>query len=294
MATAQSKEGHSQIRVALWAPPRSLSTAFERCISTLHAKHALTIFHEPFTAAYHLGPEKQLRYPVPFTQLITKDRKYTYSWVQRQLEADFHEKDIIFFKDLGYSIDGKYDHLPSGYQHTFLLRNPEQVFTSMNNLLLKYPIRLVRLKVKSIIPKRFIYEEMFDLYEHLTKELGQKVIIIDSEDLVENPKAMLELYCKETGIPFYEDMVNWRTGQEDMKDWKYSKKLMRINRVIGQYDRAMSTSGLGKPSPRTFDVEKYPRDCRDAITHSEPFYNKLYEKRLRLSDQHNPNHTEPL
>ncbi|XP_071830240.1 uncharacterized protein [Apostichopus japonicus] len=286
MATAQGRiDKQQQIRVALWAPPRSLSTAFERCISTLHAKHAITIFHEPFTTAYHLGPEKQLRQPVPFGNFITKESKYTYSWVRSQLEEESPDKKVIFFKDLGYSIDGKYDHLPSGYQHTFLIRNPTLVFTSMNNLLLKFRIRILRVNLTKISPKGWIYEEMFDLYEHLTKELGQKVIIIDSEDLVENPKAMLELYCKETGIPFYEDMINWRTGQEDMKDWKYSKKLMRVNRVIGQYDRAMGSSGLGRPSHRTVDVSKYPNDCQEAITYSESFYRKLYEMRLRLPEE---------
>lgn len=284
MATAHAKSEHDQIRVALWAPPRSLSTAFERCISTLHGKVPLVIFHEPFTTAYHLGPEKQLSSPVPMTKIITKEPGYSYSWVRSQLEADFPDKKLVFFKDLGYSIDGRYDYLPSGYCHTILIRNPELVFTSMNNLLLKFPVRIFRIKLKKISPKGWIYEEMFNLYEHLTKTLGQKVIILDAEDIIENPSAMLELYCKETGIPFSEDMTNWRTGHEDMKDWRYSKKLMRVNGVIGQYDRAMTSSGLGKPSKRTIDVTKYPEDCQEAISYSEQFYLKLYEKRLRLPD----------
>ena len=284
MASAEGKTDPQQIRVALWAPPRSLSTAFERCISTLHSKYDISIFHEPFTTAYHLGPEKQLRSPVCFGNIITKESKYTYDWVRIQLEEENSHKKLIFFKDLGYSLDGKYEHLPRGYQHTILIRNPALVFTSMNNLLLKFRIRIFRIKLKTISPKGWIYEEMFDLYEHLTKDLGLNVIIIDSEDLIENPKAMLELYCRETGIPFSEDMINWRSGQEDLKDWKYSKKLMRVNRVIGQYDRAMGSSGLGTPSPRTIDVSKYPDDCQEAITYSESFYKKLYERRLRLPE----------
>lgn len=282
MAALKEENVSHQLRVALWAPPRSLSTAFERCISTLHSKYDISIFHEPFTTAYHLGPEKQIQSPVCFGNVVTRESKYTYDWVQSQLEEEISHKEIIFFKDLAYSIDGKYDRLPRGYQHTFLIRNPTLVFTSMNNLLLKFRIRIFRIKLKTISPQGWIYEEMFDLYEHLTKTLGLKVIIIDSEDLIENPKAMLKMYCKETGIPFSEDMIHWRTGQEDLKDWKYSKKLMRVNRVIGQYDRAMRSSGLGSPSHRTVDVSKYPDDCLEAIMYSQPFYRELYERRLRL------------
>lgn len=275
-----------QVRVVLWAPPRSLSTAFERCISTLHRKHSIMIYHEPFTTAFHLGPERQtMQKQGLFHKLVATDSRYSYEWVKEQLEAPYESKKIVFFKDLGYSVDGHYEYLPHGYKHTFLIRSPKLVLTSMNNLLLKYPTKVFGLTLSDILPKGWVYKEMYHLYEYLTNTLGVDVTIIDSEDLVAQPEEMLQLYCLNTGIPFEEGMISWRPCEEDMKDWKYSKRLMKLNGIVGQYDRALRSDSLGTPSNRVIDITKYPLDCQEAISVSDIYYRKLHEKRLTLENK---------
>lgn len=287
MASSEYSQSEDQVRVVLWAPPRSLSTAFERCISTLYKKHSIHIYHEPFTTAFHLGPERQtMRRQGLLYKLVATDPKYSYKWVKEQLEAPFEGKQVVFFKDLGYSLDGHFEYLPEGYKHTFLIRSPKLVLTSMNNLLLKYPTKVFGLKLGDILPKGWVYKEMYYLYKHLTDTLGLDVTVIDAEDLIERPEEMLALYCETTGIPYEEGMITWRPCTEDMHDWKYSKRLMKLNRIVGQYDRALSSDALGKPSPRVIDISKYPDDCQEAITVSEPYYQKLYEERLRLPTLH--------
>lgn len=284
MASAVAKNG-DQVRVVLWAPPRSLSTAFERCISTLHTDHALQIWHEPFTTSFHLGPEKQAkRKGGYFARMATTDPTYSYSWVRDQLEDDFADKKIVFFKDLGYSVDGKFEYIPRGYQHTFLIRHPKLVLTSFSNLLRKFPTILFRVQLSDIFPKGYVYKEMYDLYIHLTEVLGEDVLIIDAEDLIARPLDVLKIYCEKTGIPFDKNMIRWRPCDEDMDDWMFSKKLMTMNRIVGQYDRALTSDGLGKPSNRVVDVTKYSNECQRAISMSEPYYMKLYQKRFQLPE----------
>lgn len=273
----------NQKRVMLWAPPRSLSTAFERCLSTLmdNREHNVAIFHEPFTTAFHLGPERQIRVPIQFLKFTVLESNYSYAWVQAQLEQEFRENEVVFAKDLAYSISNKMEYLPKGFQHTFLIRSPKKVFRSFHTLLQRPMMRIMRLKLSDIVPQGWVFQEMYELYVHLTETLGQNVVIIDADDLVANPEEVLEMYCKETGIPFGDHMTAWGKGKDDLKRWHLSKRMLFVNSVVGQYDRALSTRKLEKPTPKSAHHQsELSGECQLAIQQSMPFYEKLYAKRL--------------
>ncbi|XP_071818697.1 uncharacterized protein [Apostichopus japonicus] len=271
----------NQKRVMLWAPPRSLSTAFERCLSTLMEEHNVTIFHEPFTTAYHLGPERQIEVPIPPLKFTVEESKYTYSWVKKQIEQEFRDSQVVFAKDLAYSVSNKMEYLPEGFQHTFLIRHPQKVFKSFHTLLHRPLLRLLRIKLSDILPQGWVFQEMYELYEYVTETLGQNVVIIDADDLVEHPEEVLEMYCKHTGIPYSPNMTVWGKGKDDLKRWHLSKRMLFVNTMVGQYDRALSTRGLGKPThhPPHQEVE-LSGECQLAIQQSVPYYQKLYEKRM--------------
>ncbi len=135
----------------LWTMPRSTSTVFLKCFSYLPNTQ---IFHEPYVCAFHFGPE---RHPPPADSFLADDkmgefhqvlddiksdfpmafsvRQCTFKFLKDELEADYPDKELVFGKDMAYTLDGKYDMLPDGYRHTFLIRNPYRVFPSYKKLL---------------------------------------------------------------------------------------------------------------------------------------------------------------
>ena len=53
----------------------------------------------------------------------------SYPWIKEQLEIDAPDKKLIFVKEIVIGITGKYDKLPKGFRHAFLLRHPVKVKT---------------------------------------------------------------------------------------------------------------------------------------------------------------------
>ena len=267
------------VRVLLWAPPRSLSTAFERCISALGDN--VQVFHELYTAACHLGPENQIK--IPIFESVVRDPLYTYAWVQKILEARAPPKKEVFFcKELAYSAEGKFDKLPAGYRHTFLIRHPARVFISMSKLVQRYFARtFLHLQLDQVLPKGLVFEEMYRLFEHVTNDLGQDPIIIDADDLMQNPLGVLCAYCNAVGIPFSPSMGKWPPIKEEKKRWIYSTRLMIINKIIGQYDRAFQTSGLEHHTEQPIDLSLISPEVLEATKVSIGYYEKMYSQRLK-------------
>ena len=280
------------LRVMLWAPPRSLSTAFERCIAS--SGNDVRIYHEMYTAAYHLGPERQADIPVPAATGMISEPRFTYEWVQKELERSHacHPR-LIFCKELGYTMKNHLTCLPSGYKHTFLIRHPAKVFLSMNKLLQKFVSKYVfKLELTDILPEGLVFRELYELFHYITNVLEQKPIIIDADDLIEYPERTLRVYCRAIGIPFSPSMIQWNPLDKESDRWNYSERLMFVNKVIGQYDRAFSTSKLHKGDEKPMDLTKVTPDVLHATEASVQFYEKLYKLRLRplgtSSDQDNP------
>ena len=270
-----------QKRVVLWASPRSLSTVFVRCMNVLNDVLNVAVMHEIYTAACHLGPNRQIRIP-PLVMPLVYEPRMTYKKAKKQYEAEYATKDLVFCKELAYTVSGKLDMLPEGYKHTFLIRHPAKVFMSFDKFLHKFPNKLMGLELSEILPKGLVFQEMFELMEHTRNTLGQKPVVIDADDLIEDPEGILQVYCEAIGVPFKPGMSSWGSKNDGLKDWTYSKKLMFVNRCLGQYDRAFSTDGLLEPTARQeIDVSCLPHKIKEKVEICMPFYEQMYQYRLR-------------
>ena len=82
--------------IALWAVPRSVSTAFERMMA---ARGDFQVFNEPFSRAYYFGPDRvSTRYPAEEPCDDHDPEKVR----DRILAAA--EEGPVFFKDMAYHI----------------------------------------------------------------------------------------------------------------------------------------------------------------------------------------------
>ncbi len=265
------------------------------------------IVNEPFSCAYHLGPEAQAfdnkmqsdenmqKYEAQFEKykeydipLAFDNDVCTYQFVKDELEAHYNGKDLVFCKDMAYALDAKYDMLPKGYRHTFIIRHPYRVFPSYRKMLTKImaltgvdKFRICDLP-PSIFPKLYGFQEQHELILYVKENCPYPPIIIDADDLLANPSSILRQYCQLLEIDFKEEMLEWPSGLDMIKSWKGARMILVGNLVEtgGYYDTALKSTQFHPPKkmPAREDLKEDELVCAD---HSLPFYEKMYDLRLK-------------
>ncbi|XP_033111294.1 branched-chain-amino-acid aminotransferase-like protein 2 [Anneissia japonica] len=266
----------STTRVILWSAPRCMSTAFMRSINTLDDS---VVFHENFTAAYLFGPEGNGK------KLFSLAPYYTYDYVKALLEQEIPNKEVIFVKDFPFALKGNFEKIPDGYVHTFLIRNPTKVFMSIRD---QYNTWIKRLylgkEIQTYQPaSRKFFEDLWKLYVYVKDNLKKPALIIDVDDFLRDPEAMMKIYCQSTGIPFRKSMLSWEPCSVWKMDWHCSTVLKFCGWWNGWYDKMLNSNGFGKSKMRTTipDVTMLPKDVRDVVEISEPYYKLMYDKRIK-------------
>ncbi len=301
MATQNITE---QRRVMLWGVPRTLSTAITKCMSFVEGSQ---IVIEPYNSAYHFGPEKvplpaplagrqqqnKQRFesvPIEGLQHAFQDDVCTYAWAKEHLlETEYPGKSLIFCKDMAYGLQGKYDMLPEGYHHTFLIRHPNKVFRSWKKTMAPFAQKLFSPEFRFcdlpsfIIPSKYGFQEQFELYQYIKTNIDSSPVVIDADDLLSNPKSVLGKYCSEVGIAFSDDLLEWPSGLEVVKKWKASLRMLRVNLLHehSPFGAALQSTCFNPPKdvPRTSDLSEDILQCVEA---SMPYYQQMYEMRLKL------------
>ncbi|XP_071956230.1 uncharacterized protein [Antedon mediterranea] len=295
---------NKQVRVILWCIPRTVSTAFEKCMSNLDD---VQIINEPYVSAYIFGPE--MKQPLESfaeneEKIIAKTTKVdlgfdagwdtnkaTYKFTKENLlEAEYQGKKVVFVKDMAYGIAWKLHMLPEGYRHAFLIRNPIKVFTSWKKVLDKLgKVHSTEFSLESkgnnMLPENYFFGESVQLYEHLVKTgIEPNPMIIDSDDLLENPEFILKQFCKHTGIQYKDELLSWNAGDGVVKNWKFSEIFMQGNQLCGYFADAFASQNFYKSSPAA-DRADLPEDVKVCVDASMPYYEKMYALRLRAEKQ---------
>ncbi|XP_071804758.1 uncharacterized protein [Asterias amurensis] len=261
-------------RFFLWTVPRSVSTAFERCMSGLGN---VALVHEPYTAAYYFGPDRVFLN----TPFMPVEHDYSYAKIKEMMEGEFYEKEYVFGKDHAYSLDERYDSLPAGFTHTILIRDPARSMASFYDVC-NMPILRHYSMLKYILPEGYAFKQLYDLYQYLLETTGKEPIVLDSEDILKYPEQMIRRYCEAVGVPFKPSMLDWDPQVNVTQSWASSLKLMQH---IGVYEKALKSSCFSYRKPKPVDVLSLPSDFQHAIKVSQPYYDMLYEKRIVPEDR---------
>ncbi len=265
-------------RIALWAVARSLSTAM---VMSFGNYGNVEVFNELYAGASAFGPDRNMSFSLPFSM----EESLTLENVKSQLEADYPTRDLVFLKDHSAGIYGHYGKLPDGFTHAFIIRNPEKTIASGLKLAQKSNMSAEQyLQTVKIFTKfdGFAFGDSVALAEHVEKVLGQRLVILDADDLQRDPEKMLRLFCKAVGLPFRESLLKW----EPIEDipWHNSQALLTIHKANGAYEAALKSTGWIKGEPKPADLSQLPQQALDAIEEARPYYQTLYEKRLRPDD----------
>ena len=170
--------------VALWAVPRSTSTAFEWM---MRQRGDLDCLHEPFGEAWYQG-EAPLWHRFTPGDVTTPGLTLESVWADIQARA---EKGPVFLKDFPHYINHMWDDaFLANFTHAFLIRDPAKTITSMHH---KWP---------DFHEGEVGFPEQRALFDLLCALNGAPPPVIDSDDLLENPHDMTRAFCNAVGIPF--------------------------------------------------------------------------------------------
>jgi hypothetical protein len=177
--------------------------------------------------------------------------------VMRQL-LDQHEpgKDYLFLKQMAHhlvDIDTAFLELT---RNVFLIRDPEQMLPSLT-------IQLPRAGLDDTGLKRqwLLYEQLVDA--------GQDPAVIESRELLLDPRGVLRKLCERLGMPYTDAMLSWEAGPRD-EDGVWAPHW---------YHAVHRSTGFSAYVHKT----EFPDALRPLLAECAPWYDKLMTRAIRAA-----------
>lgn len=239
------------IRIAMWSGPRNISTAMMRAWEN---RADTVVVDEPLYAHYlqatgidHPGRKEVIAAHEPDW------RKVVAQIVHDPLPSG---KTIYYQKHMTHHL---LDHMDMDWVDTlincFLIRNPREVITSY--IKVRPQVTLADLGLS----------EGCRLFEHVRKQTGAAPPIIDSRDVLEDPRRILGLLCARIGVPFDEQMLRWPAGPRP-SDGVWAKYW---------YDAVWASTGF---EPHRAKEDAVPDHLQGLLAEANELYAQLYVHRL--------------
>ena len=185
------------IRIAMWSGPRNLSTAMMR---SWENRPDCEVVDEPFYAYYlaNTGADH------PYFEEILAAQSADLMTVARELTDKPCQSAVQYQKHMTHHmLPGCNMDWCKTLRHCFLIRDPAEVVNSYTN-------SMGRCSAGDIGIQR-----QFELYEQLSRISGQTIPVLDGNDVLKDPQAMIPALCEALDVPFYPQMLNWPAGRRD-------------------------------------------------------------------------------
>ncbi|NET56701.1 MAG: sulfotransferase family protein [Symploca sp. SIO2E6] len=239
--------------LALWAFPRSTSSAFE---TMMRQRGDFLVLDEPFGLYFCYSEErKSNRY-----QEVETNPAYNFQPLFQDL-INKAQTQPVFIKDMARFIYDRADEdFLSHFEHTFIIRHPAKTLPSLYAI---WP---------DFILSEAGYAELYQLFAATTAYLGKVPPLIDSDDLLRKPEATVQAYCDAVGIPFMPQALTWKPKiQPEVSQWEG-----------GWHTHLESSQGFQERTKKDYALIEDNEHLKRAYEYCLPYYQKLYEHRLRI------------
>ncbi|KKA31049.1 hypothetical protein TD95_002956 [Thielaviopsis punctulata] len=286
--------------------PRACSTAFERVF--MARRDILECVHEPFGDAFYYGPERlSERFEQdPETRAKSGFENTTYAEVLNQVKAAGNEGKRIFIKDIAYYLlapDNKETKtadsfhvgnevqnpttLPleelAKFQFTFLIRHPRRSIPSYYRCTIPPLVEMTGFD--EFMPNEAGYVELRRLFDYLI-ETGvvpkESIVVVDADDMLDQPETVIREYCNRIGIDFTPNMLQW-TKEDD------ENAMTAFEKWKGFHEDALSSSSL---NPRKHAQKPVSKEEDDAAWRQK--FGENGQKVIRQTVDENEKHYEYL
>jgi len=242
------------LRIAMWSGPRNISTALLRswgnrpdtfvCDEPLYAHYLKT------TGAVHPGAEEVIA-------AQENDWRKVTDWLTGPIP---HGKAIFYQKHMTHHM------LPEiewGWlrklTNCFLIRDPREVLTSYLN-------------IKGVAKPTLLdlgFPQQLEIFDMVCETTGAAPPVIDSRDVLEDPRGVLSALCDRLGIPFTEAMLSWPPGKRDTDGVWAKHWYAAVDKSIGFQPY--------KPKP-----DQVPEALLPLYESCLPYYERLHRERIRV------------
>ena len=189
---------NAPVRVAMWSGPRNISTAMMRAWEN---RTDSVVVDEPLYAHYLDVTGKDHPMAAEVISAGETDWEKAVEWLTRS-EPDGVE--VFYQKHMAHHL------LPEmgrdwidRLTNCLLIRDPREMITSYI--------------VKNDIPEMedLGIPQLVEVYERVLERTGAPQPIVDSRDVLENPRRVLGLFCESIGVVFVDAMLAWPAGPRD-------------------------------------------------------------------------------
>ena len=241
----------NSIKIAMWSGPRNISTAMMRSFENREDTY---VSDEPFYAHYlqQTGVDHPMR-----DEVIESGNTH---WAE---VAEFLTGGIPYGNTAWYQKHMAQHNLPGvnldwtdKVTNCFLIRDPREVILSYSK---KYEITSVY---------QLGFPQQSALFTKLNEKNGVTPIVLDSKDILLNPKNMLQKLCEKLEIPFSNKMLSWPKGKRD-SDGIWGKHW---------YNTVEQSTGFQTYQNK---IEKIPNEYTAIYEESMAFYQQLYNLRIQ-------------
>ena len=235
----------------MWSGPRNISTAMMR---SWESRADTFVIDEPYYA-YYLS-KTDLDHPG--REDVIRDGELDSEKISYGLVNDTEEDRSIYYQKhithhLLDSIDREW---MKSVINCFLIRDPKDMIISYSKVHPDLNMHLLGL------------EEQKEIFEYVSNMTGEVPPIIDSKDVLMNPRDILSKFCDRIGVIFSEEMLSWPRGPRET-DGNWGKYW---------YKNVMNSTGFNEYKPKTEDVPaKYQGLYEECLS----LYKNLYDFRIK-------------
>ena len=241
------------VRIAMWSGPRNISTAMMRSFEN---RSDTVVVDEPFYAAFlaETGANHPMRDEVLASQPTRwRDVANALSGPIPTGAAVWYQKHMTHHMLPDFGLDWAND-----CRNAFLIRAPEAVLASYT------------LKRENVTLADIGVERQRELFERECDRLGAAPPVIDSADVLADPRAILGKLCAAIGIEFSDRMLSWPAGKRDSDGvW-----------APAWYDTVERSTEFAPPRA-TAEIKNVGGNLRRIADAARPHYERLAAFRLR-------------
>ena len=230
-------------RICLWSGPRNVSTAL---MYSFAQRSDCQVYDEPLYAHYLRHTDADEYHPGA-NEILASMENDGEKVVEMMMGS--HEKPVVFFKHMTHHlIELNLDFL-KGCINVILTRDPREMIVSFDKVIPNPTMQDVG------------YEAHLVLMDQLER-IGQKAIVLDSKEILFDPKKTLSGFCEAIGIPFEESMLSWKSGPI-LEDGIWANHW---------YDNVHKSTGFEPYRKKEVD---FPERLESLLEKCEPIYKNL-------------------
>jgi Sulfotransferase domain len=238
--------------IAMWSGPRNISTAMMRAWGSRTDTY---VTDEPFYAHY------LARVPVdhPGRAEILASQEQDWRKIADRLAGPVPQGRAIWFQKhmTKHLLPGMIGAWMTALRHALLIREPAGVVASFARVVGRFDLAETG------------YLQQRRLFEYLRANANREPVVVDSADILRDPRGMLGKLCEALAVPFDAAMLSWAPGPR------------ATDGVWGKYWYGRVLRSRGFEPYREQPVE-LPDRLAPLYEQALPHYEFLYARRLRL------------